>query len=156
MFHFRIILVGLGHASCMNSRTYIFYLVWGMRRTFTAVLASLRLFDTLTTHNMQHTRHSPYEYRLQASWHTSSVLHCANLATEEQYRRQCCSPSYHTTRCAALYIRHCSYDTHNARILGDVTAELAYQVRNNLRLHYSSMEEKIEDRDRDRDLGDLE
>ena len=40
-------------------------------------------------------------------------------------RQQCCSPSDHTTQCAALYIAHCSYDTYNATILGDVTAELA-------------------------------
>ena len=39
--------------------------------------------------------------------------------------------------------------------LGDVTAALAYATIY-VRLRYSSGGEKIEDRDRDRDLGDLD
>ena len=66
-----------------------------------------------------------------------------------------CSPDDHTTQRAALYAAHCSYDTYNATILGDVTAELAYSTTY-VRLHCWSGEEKLEDGDRDRDRGDLD
>ena len=38
--------------------------------------------------------------------------------------KQCCSPSDHTTHCAALYTAHCSSDTQTAMILGVVTSKL--------------------------------
>ena len=123
-FLFHVILVGLRHASCMHSRTYIFYLVRGMRRACTAVLASLRLFDTHTTDNMQQTRYTSYVY-CQVSQHASSVLFTTLTSQLKSIaRQQCCSSNDHTTHCAALYTAHRSYDTHNATILGDVTAEL--------------------------------
>ena len=68
-------------------------------------------------------------------------------------RQQCCSPSDHTTQCAALYIAHCSYDTYNATTLGDITAELANATTYDCVIR---AERKIEDRDRDSDLGDLD
>ena len=130
-FLFHVILVGLRHASCMHSRTYIFYLVRGMRRACTAVLASLRLFDSYTQrticgrHGIPHTSTASRYRDIVAAYITtpSSQLPLVKSNTDSS---QCCSPSDHTTRCAALYIAHCSYDPHNATILGDVTAELAY------------------------------
>ena len=101
------------------------HLVWAMGRACTAVLASPRLFASHTTDHMQQTRYTPYEYCLQVSWHTSSVLFTTLTSQlKTNTRQQCCSPSDHTTHCAALYTAHCSYDTHNATILGDITAEL--------------------------------
>ena len=108
-----------------------------------------------TTDNMQQTRYTPHEYCLQVSCHKSSVLFTTLTSQLKTNTRQCCSPSDHTTHCVALYITHCSYDTHNATVLGDVTVG-GPGIRNNLRLRYSSGEEKIEDRDRNRDLGDLD
>ena len=111
------------------------------------------LTRTHTTDNMQQTRCTVYEYCLQVSWHTSSVLHYVNFATKQQHRQQCCSPSYHTTHCAHCKLQiACMTHTMQRTIFGDVTAELANA--NNLRLRYSSGEEKIEDWNRD--VGDLD
>ena len=87
------------------------------------------------------------------AYKTSSVLHYANFPTKQQHRQQCCSPREHTAQRAALYIAHCSYDTYNATTLGDITAELANATTYDCVIR---AERKIEDRDRDSDLGDLD
>ena len=130
IFLFLIYFVWFG-ACVVRAQPYlhiVFYLVWGMRRACTAVLASLRLFDSLT-HNAQYAADTVYPMRVLPPGiltYKQRTFHYAHFATKSNTdSSQCCSPSDHTSRCAALYIAHCSYDTHNAAILGDVTAELA-------------------------------
>ena len=142
----------------------IFHLVWGMRRACTAVLASLRLFDSLT-HNAQYAADTVYPMRVLPPGiltYKQRTFHYAHFATKSNTdSSQCCSPSDHTSRCAALYIAHCSYDTHNATILGDVTAELTYATtydcivqegrkRSKIEIEIAMLAISINDRDRRR------
>ena len=96
IFLFHIFLVGLGHSSCMHSRACIPAVIW----------------HTLTT-NGQHAADTVHPIQVLppgSLTYKQRTFHCANFATEEQHRQQCCSPSDHTTHCAALYTVRCSYD----------------------------------------------
>ena len=135
IFHFHIIPFGLGDASCMHSRTRIPAVTW----------LTLTQRTTCCRHGITHRSTASRYPAIQAAYSTTLTSQLKSS------RQQCCSPSDHTTPCAALYTAHCSYDTqrNDTRWCNSGTCK-----RNNLRLRYSSGEEKIEDRDRD--VGDLD